>query len=64
MVKGYYMAASGMLTESKKLNAISTNLANVSTPGYKVDSVIPTTFQETLLARTGNNDRSDTQVIA
>ena len=63
MVKGYYMAASGMLTESKKLNAISTNLANVSTPGYKVDSVIPTTFEETLLARTGNNDRSNTQVI-
>lgn len=40
MVNGLYTAASAMCAEAENLDAISGNLANLSTPGYKRD--IPT----------------------
>lgn len=58
MFKGFYMATSGMLTQSRILNTISNNMANASTPGYKKDTMATTTFQEELVYRTGNKDKS------
>ena len=34
MYQGFYNLTSGMLTQSRNLNVISNNMANVSTPGY------------------------------
>ncbi|MGV8074864.1 MAG: flagellar hook-basal body protein [Syntrophobacteraceae bacterium] len=36
---GFYAAALGATQEEKRLNVIANNLANVTTPGYKKDSV-------------------------
>lgn len=58
MFKGFYMAASGMLTQSRVLNTISNNMSNVSTPGYKEDTLATTTFGDVLINRTGNKDKS------
>lgn len=58
MFKGFYMATSGMLTQSRVLNTISNNMANASTPGYKSDVMATTTFEDVLIHRTGNTDKS------
>lgn len=58
MFKGFYMATSGMLTQSRILNTISNNMSNVSTPGYKSDIMATTTFEDVLIHRTGNKDKS------
>jgi len=39
MWKGYYAAASGMLSTVRMLDIISNNLANITTPSYKKDKV-------------------------
>ncbi|MGP1569386.1 MAG: flagellar hook-basal body protein [Eubacteriales bacterium] len=58
MFKGFYNAASGMLSQSRILNTVSNNISNVSTAGYKTDILRTVTFDEQLIARTGNFDKS------
>ncbi len=58
MFQGFYNATSGMLTQNRNLNVISNNMANVSTPGFKSDKFIATTFREELISRIGNKDKS------
>ncbi|WMI80967.1 flagellar hook-basal body protein [Anaerotignum sp. MB30-C6] len=55
MFKGYYNLSSSMLTHNKNLNVISNNLANVSTSGYKSDTMVSGTFKDEVMARTANN---------
>ncbi len=59
MFQGLYKATSGMLTQSRNLNVISNNMANVSTPGYKSERYLATTFREVLISRIGNKDKSN-----
>jgi len=58
MFRGFYTLTSDMLTQQRRLNIISNNMANVSTPGFKKDSLMTTTFQESLAIRTGSVDKS------
>ncbi len=58
MFKGFYYATSGMLTQSRVLNNISNNMSNAATPGYKKDTLESSTFQDILVHRTGNKDKS------
>jgi flagellar basal-body rod protein FlgG len=58
MERGLYIAASGMLTEMARQDALANDLANVSTPGYKSDRVTQRSFGEILLA----NSRSGTPI--
>lgn len=58
MFRGYYNLTSGMITQNKKLNIISNNMTNVSTPGYKQDTLISESFRDEILSRTGNKDKS------
>jgi flagellar basal-body rod protein FlgG len=51
MVRGFYTAASGIVTQEKKLNNIANNIANVSTAGYKRDGLITGTFGEHMSVR-------------
>ncbi len=60
MFKGYYMLTSGMLTQNRNLNVTSNNMANASTPGFKSDTLVSTTFAEELQYRTGNLDKNRT----
>lgn len=58
MLQGFYSVASGMLMQQRHLNAISNNLANVQTAGYKAKRLLSTTFEERLarLERGHNGD--------
>ena len=46
MNRGFYYASNGMILAQRKLNTIGNNLANVSTSGYKRDTVLVNTFKE------------------
>lgn len=64
MVKGFYNLTSGMLTQRRNLDVISSNMANVSTAGFKSDRLMSSTFREELMSRTGNTDKSNPEGLA
>lgn len=49
MNRGYYYAANGMFLNQRKMDCIGNNLANVSTAGYKRDTVLTNTFDEQMI---------------
>lgn len=51
MIRGLYTGASGMNAQQIKLDAISNNLANLNTDGYKRDVAVHKAFAELLLHR-------------
>lgn len=51
MIRGWYTGASGMNAQQNRLDAISNNLANVDTAGYKKDVTVSKSFPELLLRR-------------
>lgn len=51
MIRGWYTGASGMNAQQNRLDAISNNLANVDTAGYKRDVTVSKSFPELLLRR-------------
>jgi len=51
MFQGYYDLVSNMITQNRNMNIISNNISNVSTPGYKNDSLMQSTFREELIYR-------------
>lgn len=59
MFKGFYNLTSGMLSQGKRLDVISNNMANVATAGYKSDTYIDSTFREYMVSRVGNRDKSN-----
>ena len=54
MLQGLYNLTSGVLTQNRNLNVISNNMVNVSTPGFKSDTMVSTTFKDEMLYRSGN----------
>ncbi len=52
MIRGWYIGASGMTAQQNRLDAISNNLANVDTTGYKRDIPVSKEFSELLIRRT------------
>ncbi|MEG1895681.1 MAG: flagellar hook-basal body protein [Oscillospiraceae bacterium] len=63
MEKGFYSLTSALLTQSRKLNTISNNMGNSSTPGFKSDTVTSTTFKDQMIYRMGNVDKSNKKPI-
>ncbi|TEB11138.1 flagellar hook-basal body protein [Pelotomaculum propionicicum] len=53
MLRGLYSAATGMDVHQVKVESISNNLMNASTPGYKKEEVIVQSFPEQLLIQQG-----------
>lgn len=51
MFQGYYDLASNMITQNRSMNIISNNISNVSTPGYKKDRLMESTFREEMIYR-------------
>lgn len=51
MIRGWYTGASGMAAQQIRLDAISNNLANVDTDGYKRDVAVHKAFAQLLLRR-------------
>lgn len=51
MLRGFYTAASGILTQQRTINVLTNNMANVNTPGFRASRVVSTTFEHELLTR-------------
>lgn len=51
MIRGLYSAASGMFSLERKQEALSHNLANAQTPGYKKDDAVQQAFPNLLIHR-------------
>lgn len=49
MNRGYYYACNGMILNQRKLDCIGNNLANMSTAGYKRDTIITRRFDEQMI---------------
>ncbi|HHW57347.1 MAG TPA: flagellar basal-body rod protein FlgF [Clostridia bacterium] len=56
MLRGLYSAASGMITQSKIMDVLSNNLANINTAGYKKDVVVTSSFPHFEVTRYGGDD--------
>ncbi len=51
MIRGLYTAATGLNVQTKKMDVISNDLANVNTSGYKKDTAVIASFPEVLASR-------------
>lgn len=58
MLGGIYTATTGMIQQSRRLDTIANNLANINTNGYKRDKAIDRSFEDELLLRTGGGTGS------
>ncbi|MCL2462322.1 MAG: flagellar basal-body rod protein FlgF [Defluviitaleaceae bacterium] len=58
MIKGLYISALGMNTETQRMDAISNNIANVNTTGYKRDLTVSRSFAEELTQRLNAKDKA------
>lgn len=56
MFRGFYTAASGMLTQMRREQMLTNNLANVNTPGYKADQAMMRAFPQMLIERMGSDE--------
>ena len=63
MTKGFYGLTSGMLSQQRRLNVVGNNMTNLSTAGYKSETYTDSTFQDVLISRVGNKDKSGATVI-
>lgn len=72
MLRGYYTAASGMLSQQRKHDTVTNNIANMNTPGFKQSRAVSRSFPEMLIAlmegkpgmETTNTGRLNTGVLA
>ncbi len=62
MFKGFYNLTSGVLTHQRNLNVIANNMTNISTPGYKQDKYLATTFDEVMYSKVGNKDSQGNEI--
>lgn len=53
MLRGLYCATSGMDVQQAKIDSISNNLANATTPGFKKENIQAQSFPEVLLVQQG-----------
>lgn len=55
MLRGLYTAAAGMLTQQRRHDTITNNIANMNTPGYKQANSVARSFPEMLVAAMGTD---------
>src|SRR6478735_826412 len=53
MLRGLYTAASGMTTQQRRHDAITNNIANINTPGFKGSNAVTRSFPDMLLSAMG-----------
>ncbi|MDT8903767.1 flagellar basal-body rod protein FlgF [Anaeroselena agilis] len=58
MIRGIYVAGSGMMTEATRTDVIANNLANASTAGYRKDVAIGKDFRSMLIRRINDGPNS------
>lgn len=53
MIRGLYTAAAGMITQQRRHDTATQNLANINTPGYKQVTSVQRSFPEVLVSMVG-----------
>ncbi|MCR5481622.1 MAG: flagellar hook-basal body protein [Clostridia bacterium] len=59
MIRGFYTAASGALTQQKTLNVVANNISNISTVGFKSQNTVTTSFYDHIVSRMSNLNKGD-----
>jgi flagellar basal-body rod protein FlgF len=55
MLRGLYTAAAGMVTQQRRHDTITNNIANMNTPGFKQANSVARSFPEMLIAAMGTD---------
>ena len=63
MIRGLYTAAAGMITQQRKHDTVTQNIANLNTNGYKQVESLVRSFPEMQLSRSGDTSASRNTVI-
>src|SRR5699024_10469581 len=53
MLRGFYTATSGMIAQQRHQEALSNNMANVNTPGFRADQTTIRSFPDMLIRQLG-----------
>lgn len=56
MLRGFYTAASGMIAQQRQQEALSNNISNANTPGYKADQPTMRAFPDMLMYQMGEKN--------
>lgn len=64
MFRGFYTAASGMITQQRKTEILTNNLSNMTTPGYKGDESSIRAFPEMLIQQMNSEQVSPTKSLS
>ena len=64
MFQGSYDLTSNMITQNRNLNIISNNMSDVSTPGYKMDRMMESTFRDEMLYRYDQDGRTEVGTVS
>lgn len=51
MIRGFYIATTGMIHQRQRLDTVSNNVANLNTTGFRMDRVVTRSFDDELLLR-------------
>ena len=62
MIRGLYISASSAVAETKRIDVIANNIANVNTTGYKKDVMVTQSFPEILISKI--NGRIDKDLLS
>ena len=46
MLRGFYTAASGILSQQRTLDVLTNNIANVRTPGFRASRMVTSSFEQ------------------
>ncbi|WP_152396342.1 flagellar hook-basal body protein [Paenibacillus guangzhouensis] len=55
MLRGLYTAAAGMITQQRRHDTVTNNIANINTPGYKQVNAVERSFPEMLVSLMGGD---------
>ena len=51
MIRGLYIAATGMLSQQRRMDVVTNNLANADTAGFKEDQLLVRSFNDMMIER-------------
>ncbi|TYP75691.1 flagellar hook-basal body protein [Paenibacillus methanolicus] len=58
MLRGLYTAAAGMTAQQRRHDAVTNNISNINTPGYKQSNAVTRSFPEMMIALTEGNNKT------
>ncbi|MFC5700917.1 flagellar hook-basal body protein [Cohnella faecalis] len=62
MLRGLYTASSAMVAQQRRHDAVTNNIANLNTPGYKESGAVTRSFPDMLISALGGDIGSDNKV--